>query len=142
MGAVVGTHMPSDLTITLLGQALDFRAERHTRIASNIAKAETPRYQATDIEFEGVLKEAMSTDNSPAVTRTHPRHLPACMQDRVAISPNLVYRKSAGVGNDLNSLDLDTEMAQLAQNNLLYNATAQLLAKKFSSLRLAIDGGR
>jgi len=134
--------MPSDLTITVLEQALDFRAERHTRIASNIANAETPRYQATDIEFEGALKEAMSTDHSPAVTRTHPRHLPARMQDRVAISPNLVYRKSAGVGNDLNSVDLDTEMAQLAQNNLLYNATAQLLAKKFSSLRLAIDGGR
>lgn len=84
----------------------------------------------------------MSTDNSPAVTRTHPRHLPAGIQDRVTISPNLVYRKSAGVGNDLNSLDLDTEMAQLAQNHLLYNATAQLLSKKFTNIRLAIDGGR
>jgi flagellar basal-body rod protein FlgB len=142
MGPLVGTHTPADSTIALLEQALDFRAERHTRIAGNIANAETPRYQATDIEFEGALKEAMSTDNSPAVTRTHPRHLPARLQDRMTISPNLVYRKSAGVGNDLNSVDVDTEMAQLAQNNLLYNATAQLLAKKFASIRLAIDGGR
>jgi flagellar basal-body rod protein FlgB len=142
MGPSVGTHIPSDSTITLLERALDLRAERHTRIASNIANAEIPRYQATDIEFEGALKEAMSTDNSPAVTRTHPRHLPARLQDRMTISPNLVYRKSAGVGNDLNSVDVDTEMAQLAQNNLLYNATAQLLAKKFTSIRLAIDGGR
>jgi flagellar basal-body rod protein FlgB len=128
MGPSVGTHTPSDSTITLLEQALDLRAERHTRIASNIANAETPRYQATA--------------NSPAVTRTHPRHLPARMQDGVAVSPNLVYRKSAGAGNDLNSVDVDTEMAQLAQNNLLYNATAQLLSKKFSSIRLAIDGGK
>jgi flagellar basal-body rod protein FlgB len=142
MGPLGGTHTPADSTITLLEQALDFRAERHARIASNIANAETPRYQATDIEFEGALKEAMSADNSPAVTRTHPRHLPARLQDRVAISPNLVYRKSAGVGNDLNSVDVDAEMAQLAQNNILYNATAQLLAKKFTSIRLAIDGGR
>jgi flagellar basal-body rod protein FlgB len=142
MGPVVGIHTPSDATITLLEQTLDFRAERHTRIASNIANAETPRYQATEIRFEGTLKEAMSTDNTAAVTCTNPRYLPARMQDRVAISPNLVYRKSAGVGNDLNSLDLDTEMAQLAQNNILYNATAQLLSKKFSSIRLGIDRGR
>ena len=142
MGTFAGTHTPSDSTITLLEQALDFRAERHTRIASNIANVETSRYQATDIEFEEALKEAIPTDNSPAVTYTHPRHLPARLRDRVAISPNLIYRKSAGVGNDLNSVDVDTEMAQLAQNNLLYNATAQLLAKKFTSIRLAIDGGR
>ena len=142
MGPSVGTHIPSGSTITLLERALDLRAERHTRIASNIASAETFWHQATDIEFEGALKEAMSTANSLAVTRTHPRHLPARMQDGVAVSPNPVYRKSAAAGNDLNSVDVDTEMAQLAQNNLLYNATAQLLSKKFSSIRLAIDGGK
>jgi flagellar basal body rod protein FlgB len=51
-------------------------------------------------------------------------------------------RKGSGIGNDLNSVDLDTEMTQLAQNNLLHNAAAQLLSKKLSGIRLAIDGGR
>jgi flagellar basal-body rod protein FlgB len=60
----------------------------------------------------------------------------------VAITPRQVPRKSSGIGNDLNSVDLDTEMTQVAQNNLLYNVAAQLRSKKLSGIRLAIDGGR
>jgi flagellar basal-body rod protein FlgB len=78
-----------------------------------------------------------------AAARTHPRHLAATdTPDRVALGANLVYRKSVGVANDRNSVDLDTEMTQLAHNNLLYNATAQMLPKKFASIRQAIDGGK
>jgi flagellar basal-body rod protein FlgB len=141
MPQLTGSRALSDPTMTLLERALDVRAERHTLIASNIANAETPRYQAVDLAFEGSLKEAMGGAALPAVARTHPRHFPIGTQDRVALGANLIYRKSAGVGNDLNSVDLDTEMTQLAHNNLLYNATAQMLSKKFAGVRQAIDGG-
>ena len=114
----------SDPTMTLLERALDIRAERHTLIASNIANAETPRYQAVDFAFEGTLQEAMGGTTLPVAARTHPRHLATGTQDRVGLSTNPAYRKSAGVGNDLNSVDLDTEMTQLAHNNL--NATAKM----------------
>ena len=142
MNQAIGTQTLSDSAMTLLERVLDVRAERQTLIASNIANAETPRYQATDIDFEGALHEVMSSHDMAPLTRTNPRHLPVRREDRVAISPSLVYRQSAGVSNDRNSVDLDTEMAQLAQNNLLYNAAAQLLAKKIGMLRQAIDGGK
>jgi flagellar basal-body rod protein FlgB len=143
MQQLTGTRALSDPTMTLLEHALDLRAERHTLIASNIANAETPRYQAVDLAFEGTLKEAMSSTTLPAAARTHPRHFAATgMSDRVVLGADLVYRKSAGVANDRNSVDLDTEMAQLAHNNLLYNATAQMLSKKFAGIRQAIDGGK
>lgn len=39
-------------------------------------------------------------------------------------------------------LNIDKEMAKMVQNNLLYEANAKLLAKKFDALRLAIEAGR
>jgi flagellar basal-body rod protein FlgB len=137
-----GTPSLVDPTMRLLERALDFRVERHSLIASNIANAETPRYQATDIEFEGTLKEALSFNNLPTVTRTNSRHLPVHPADHIAITPHVVARTSVSVGNDRNSVDVDTEMTRLAQNSLLYNAAAQMLSRKFGGIRLAIDGGK
>jgi flagellar basal-body rod protein FlgB len=82
----VGTQALSDPTMALLERVLDFRAERHTLIISNIANAETPRYHAMDTEFEGPLKSVMVASSTPAATLTHPRHLPIQTEDRVAIS--------------------------------------------------------
>jgi flagellar basal-body rod protein FlgB len=40
-------------------------------------------------------------------------------------------------------LNLDHEMARMAKNNLLYEASVQLLSKKFEALKNVIqDGGR
>ncbi|MBI3327978.1 MAG: flagellar basal body rod protein FlgB [Nitrospinae bacterium] len=143
MNHPIGTQALSDRTTTLLARLLDLRMERHTLIASNIANAETPRYQAADIEFEAALKSAMALNGSPAPIRTHPRHLPVRWEEGMVVSPTLAHRNPrSGIGYDLNSVDLDTEMTQLAQNNLLYNATAQLLAREFTTVRLAIEGGR
>lgn len=143
MNHPIWTQGLSDPTATLLERLLDFRMERHTLIASNIANAETPRYQATDIEFEAALKSAMALNGLPAPVRTHPRHLPVRAEELRAVSPAPTHRyPRSGLGYDLNSVDLDTEMTQLIQNNLLYNATAQLLSRKFSGVRLAIEGGR
>jgi flagellar basal-body rod protein FlgB len=126
----------------LLERVLDFRAERHSLIASNIANAETPRYQAKDIDFEGTLNKAMGLSALPAVARTNLRHLPIQTEDRLLITPHVAARKSVAAGNDRNSVDVDTEMTHLAQNNLLYNAAAQMLSRKFNGIRMAIDGGK
>jgi flagellar basal-body rod protein FlgB len=137
-----GTPSLSDATMTLLERVLDLRTQRHTLLAGNIANAETPRYQAIDIAFEGLLKEALSLHDRPTMVRTNPRHLPVQADVQRASVPDLVYRPSSGIGNDLNTVDLDAEMARLAHNSLLYHATAQMLSRKFAGLRLAIDGGK
>jgi flagellar basal body rod protein FlgB len=36
---------------------------------------------------------------------------------------------------------LEKEMADLARNNLLYRATAQIMGSKFTGLKTAIKGG-
>ena len=41
-----------------------------------------------------------------------------------------------------NQLNIDTEMAKMMKNNLLYEASARLLSKKFQALKSAIEGAR
>lgn len=136
------TRISVDPTVTMLERVLDFRSERHALIASNIANVDTPRYEATDIAFEETFAEVIAGNRGPAPVRTHPRHLPARLQDQMVVTPTLVQRKNPSIRNDFNLVDFDTEMTRLAQNNILYNATAQLLSKKFTGLRAAIEGGR
>jgi len=45
-------------------------------------------------------------------------------------------------GRDGNSVELENEMAGMMQNQVLFNASAQLLAKKFEGLRSAIREGK
>jgi len=142
MNDPIQSHRLFDASVTFLGQLLDFRLERHALIASNIANADTPRYAAMDLEFEGALQKAIAREALPAPRRTHDTHLPGSIREQLSVAATPVRRKSHGVGNDVNSVDLDTEMTQLVQNNLLYNATAQLLSKKLNGLRLAIEAGR
>jgi flagellar basal-body rod protein FlgB len=138
----MGSHLLIDRTVSLLEQLLDLRMERHTRVASNIANADTPQYKATDIAFEEAFAEVIAANRLPPPVRTHPRHLPAGLQAPMVATPAVVHREHTSIRNDANSVDLDREMTRLIQNHILYNATAQLLSKKFTGLRLAIEGGK
>ncbi len=49
-------------------QVLGLRAYRQQLIAANIANADTPGYQAVDIDFQEAIKIAQSLSRSPTVT--------------------------------------------------------------------------
>jgi flagellar basal-body rod protein FlgB len=47
------------------------------------------------------------------------------------------------VTNDGNNVDMEKEMATLAENSILYRAAIQLINKKLASMKYAAsDGGR
>ena len=48
-------------------------------------------------------------------------------------------RDSSGIG-DGNTVDVDQEMVQLAENQIMYEATAQLLSKKMAIIKYVVQG--
>lgn len=129
-----------DRTLEALSKSLDYRSEKQGLIASNIANAETPGYEAKTIDFEGALANALTLDDSP-VARTHPAHFASggSLDDLPVEVTNQINNV---VREDGNTVDRDAEMASLAENQLLYNAAADLLKKKLAMLKYAIaDGG-
>jgi flagellar basal-body rod protein FlgB len=52
-----------------------------------------------------------------------------------------VVLDSSGNGLDGNTVNMEREMARLAENQLMYKASAQIVAKKFQALKSVINGG-
>jgi flagellar basal-body rod protein FlgB len=129
-----------DRTLEALSKSLDMRSQKQVVIASNIANAETPGYQAQTIDFEGALANALTLDDSP-LTRTNPAHF-GSGEPIEDINPEITNQINNVVREDGNTVDRDAEMASLAENQLLYSAAVDLLKKKMALLKYSIaDGG-
>lgn len=129
-----------DRTVQALEKTLDLRSEKQTVISSNIANAETPGYQAKAFDFEQSLSRALTLDDAP-MDRTDIGHMSAGGEINSVIAE--VYADPNNeVREDGNTVNRDKEMVSLAENQILYNAAADLVKKKLALLRYAIsDGG-
>jgi flagellar basal-body rod protein FlgB len=119
-------------TIHLLSNMLDYQAARHKVLVSNIANIGTPAYKSKDLLFEKTLMETMHAGKSVQITKTHNRHL----------NPELdkgVNYKAITTGEVVN---IDKAMTDLAENNLRYNLSAELLLRKFSGLNTVIKDAK
>jgi len=127
-------------TVELLGKTLDLRAKKHALISSNLANVETPGFKANDLSFEGKLKSALK--DAPKAPAAHPGHIPlrggAAPLERV--QGDVVELPGNNMGPDGNGVEMESEMGRLAENQIMYNATVQLLGKKFEGLKQAIRG--
>jgi flagellar basal-body rod protein FlgB len=134
-------------TVDLLGKSVDLRAKNQNLIAANIANAETPNYVPKTLAFEqelqGALKDRQSGQlPSPA---PHARHIPVRGAGRgggvQSVSGQIVETPAKTPGRDGNAVELEDEMGRLAENQIMFNASVQMLNKKFEGLRTAIKGG-
>jgi flagellar basal-body rod protein FlgB len=120
-----------DQTFGLIGRSLDIRTLNNKVLSGNIANSETPDYQAKEVSFHKVLEKSMDGSPSMGLKRTHARHLPEDLEE------------DARVETTKEAVDIDREMAKLAENNVMFQAGVQTLVKKFEALKFTIiDSGR
>lgn len=120
--------------------ALNLRAARQELIASNIANADTPNYKARDIDFASALKGAMSgTSPKLAMSATALTHL-GNGGGNSAMGAPLLYRKEIQPGADGNTVDMDVERAQFADNALRYEASVKFISGNITKILDAIRG--
>lgn len=119
------------------GEAVMLRNRRMQVIASNIANADTPRYQARDFDFREAF--AAARNDGARIRRTHARHLGA--SNNVA-DPTLKYRVPLQPTVDGNTVDAQFEQTAFADNAVRMQASLMFLDRKISGLRDAITGGQ
>jgi len=129
--------------IDLLGKNIDLRTKNQSLISSNIANAETPNYTPKALEFEQELQDAVKSGNKGTPAITNPRHLPLkTASGRLqTVAGQVVETPAKTPGKDGNSVELENEMGRLLENQIMFNASVQMLSKKFSDLSMAIKGG-
>lgn len=121
----------TDGAMRLLEKSLTWRARNQEIIAGNIANLDTPNYTRKDMDFQNIL-ESYSKGNllEVSLTQSNPGHLGGSDPSQA-----LVQESSEDV-------DLDQEMVRMADNQISYNASVQMLIKKLDALRTVIDGGQ
>ncbi len=126
-----------------ISKVLDLCQLRHNILTANIANAETPHYKAYDLSFKNQLKEALEkSDAEIRLVCTNPKHISLQVQSIEDIKPQIVQISSSIPGLDKNTVDIDYQMSQMAENTMRYQVLVQTLVKKFAELKTAINEGR
>lgn len=144
-------------TLQFQGEALALRAQRQQVLASNIANADTPNYQARDFDFSQALRSATgvvatggpAAAGGLALAATSAGHsggagapssfLPvgtARNPGRVELS----WRTPEQPSLDRNTVDLDRERASFADNSMRYEATLRFINGNVRNVLSAIRG--
>ena len=121
--------------------ALSARGNRSQVIASNIANADTPGYQARDLDFKSTLRAALGTPSSNAakLVRTSARHLPGANAGADLGGAALLYRTVSQASIDNNTVDVNVERAQFAENAMRMEASLVFINAKIKSLLAAVQ---
>ena len=135
-------------TIGLLEKSVDLRTKNQNLIASNIANAETPNFVPKTLAFEeelqGALKNNQGGQGQRPSTVPNPRHMPirgaGSTTALETVSGKVIETPTKTPGKDGNAVELEDEMSKLAENQIMFNASVQMLNKKFEVLLTAIKG--
>ena len=131
-----------DAALRFQQEALNLRAERQEILAANIANADTPGYQARDMDFSSELKNVMSRGRAEgsgvALTLTSERHIPA--QALSAPNTDLLYRIPDQPAMDGNTVDMDRERTQFADNSLQYQTGLTVLGGQIKGMMSVLQG--
>lgn len=124
-------------SIQKMEQALSTSTLKQRVHAGNIANVDTANYKSKQVNFQQAMEQASASQMKSY--RTDARHLE--FQSGAGATPVTVNHNTKMTPNG-NNVDMDFEMAELAKNQLWYNAVTERVNGKFSSLRSVINEGR
>lgn len=109
-----------DTTQLALEAAMRGSMMRQSLLTNNLANADTPGYQAEDVNFQGALANAMGSGQSPSA---------------VSFTPHVETQSTSADGNGVSP---EQTSADLSENGLLYQQLAQIATTRDHIITSAI----
>jgi flagellar basal-body rod protein FlgB len=119
-------------------KSLDASMLRQRAIANNIANATTPGYRRVEVSFEDQLRQALDRTRIQGA-RTSDKHLKLGRPNLDEIGPRAYRPVDGTLPSGVNNVDIDTEMAKLAENQITYNYGVRFMRGSFRKLNAAIQ---
>ncbi len=116
-------------TLDIYNRALNTSWLRNEVISNNIANVNTPNYKKRIVTFDNILKEKMLE-----MEKTNDAHMDVYNSDK----PRIITDDRTSLRKDGNNVNIDTEQAELAANQLYFQAVTQEVNSKLKRLRTAI----
>lgn len=113
---------------------------RQEVISNNIANVNTPNFKRSDVVFETLLAKELGLGedkNKLKMVRTRDKHLPQAMTGKAQAGIQLDDTTTMRV--DGNNVDIDFEMADLAKNQIYYNAMAKKIGTYIQGVKSVIS---
>ncbi len=121
-------------SIKLLENLINYCSLKNKIISKNIANVGTQNYKREDVEFKSMLIEL----NSSAKV-TNEKHI------KTGPAENPYYEVSKDKEDEMlsgiNNVDIDKEMAELAENTLLFKFTSRKIGDYYRNIQNVIKGG-
>lgn len=114
-----------DKALGIHGDALRIRTERTQLLASNLANATTPGYQARDVDFAAAMSQVMGM-GEPSVG--------------FSSEAEVLYRIPNNPSQDGNTVEVGVEQALFSQNASDFQMSLTFVNMKMSGLQSAIKG--
>lgn len=132
-------HSP---TFDYMPRGMEAATLRHEVISNNLANVNTPKFKRSSVQFEDLLaKEIAPKDGEYPMALTHDKHIrPGYPRKRAEATVQLENDDTMRV--DGNNVDIDMEMANLAKNQLYYNALATQLKGYVREIKEVIRSGQ
>jgi len=121
--------------VDVLKTAADASWLREEVLTNNIANVDTPNYKRQDVEFTTYLKSALEQAGTPASTLTqkvNEANLSGITTKTYTENTTLSYRM------DGNNVDLSTENAELAAEQINYNALIDSMNNEFTRMKAVL----
>ncbi len=131
-----------DRTISVLSASMDATATRQRVSSDNIANINTPQYKRQIVDFESRLHQAMVRDEAVRgkMYQTNDKHIPI-RGNLNQIKPEINIDHTGTMREDGNNVDIDLELALLAENTVRFNVLSEAAARKFGDIKSVIRGG-
>lgn len=129
-----------DAALRFHQEALNLRARRQEVLSSNIAHADTPNYKARDFDFSSTLTQAVERgrqSHSMSLATTSSRHLAG--EATVMNDAELLYRVPTQSSIDGNTVEMDVERINFAENTVRYESNLTVLSAQIKSMLSAIQ---
>ena len=123
------------------GAALSAREQAQTVISSNIANADTPNYRSDRRSFADFFEQKKSTAFTAPMANTNAKHFIGASE--LGLSRSVFKHSDEEQRMDGNTVDLQAEMGNLAENQLMHELNMKILQCRLSGIANAIkEGGR
>ena len=124
--------------VELLKSLLDYTSLKQKVISKNIANSGTIGYRRKDIEFKDFLEDNL---NAP-VRKTNSKHMSMNIIERPSESKfKIIDDKKSESNSGINNVDMDKEMAEMAENSIMFRFAARKLNAYYRTMQKVIKGG-
>lgn len=131
-------HLLNKTNKNLLSRAMDASMLRARTVSNNIANVTTPGYRRVEVSFEEELRNALDKKKLKGF-QSDDRHIDFGRKSLQNVHAEAYHPYDPSMASGVNNVDIDMEMAKLAENQITYNYLTKFSQGIFKKLNASIQ---